>query len=132
MSLHNSRRIGLDCLVALVHVPGTGSWRWVGNTFIYIYRVLSSMLGPKLSTLYGLFSFSHLIIIIPYESIIFPHFPDKVIESQGEVKWFTLYRQGLSCWCSDRNPLASAGDTGLVPGLGRSHMLCSMWARVQQ
>ena len=44
------------------------------------------MLGPKLSTLHGLFSFSHLIIIIPYESIIFPHFTDKEIESQGEVK----------------------------------------------
>ena len=24
----------------------------------------------------------------------------------------------------DRNPLASAGDTGLIPGLGRFHMLC--------
>ena len=30
------------------------------------------------------------------------------------------------------NPLANAGDTGSSPGLGRSHMLRSNWAREPQ
>ena len=32
----------------------------------------------------------------------------------------------------DRNPLANAGDTGLIPGLGKFHMLWSIWAHVPQ
>ena len=31
-----------------------------------------------------------------------------------------------------KNPPASAGDTGLTPGLERSHMLRSNWARAPQ
>ena len=31
-----------------------------------------------------------------------------------------------------KNPPASAGDTGLIPGLGRSHMLWSNKARAPQ
>ena len=31
-----------------------------------------------------------------------------------------------------KNPPASAGDTGLTPGLGRSHMPRSNWARALQ
>ena len=31
-----------------------------------------------------------------------------------------------------RNPPANAGDTGLIPGPGRSYMLCSSQARVTQ
>ena len=31
-----------------------------------------------------------------------------------------------------KNPPANAGDTGSIPGLGRSHMLQSNWARAPQ
>ena len=31
-----------------------------------------------------------------------------------------------------KNPPASAGDTGLIPGPGRSHVLWNIWAHVPQ
>ena len=38
----------------------------------------------------------------------------------------TLFRKpsdsGLPWWCSGKNPPANAGDTGSIPGLGRSHV----------
>ena len=33
--------------------------------------------------------------------------------------------KGFPCGAVVKNPLATAGDTGLSPGLGRSHMLQS-------
>ena len=36
---------------------------------------------------------------------------------------------GLPWWRSVENLLANAGDTGSSPGLGRSHMPRSIWAR---
>ena len=40
--------------------------------------------------------------------------------------------RGLPWWQSGENLPANAGDTGLSPGLGRSHMTQSNWAREPQ
>ena len=53
----------------------------------------------------------------------------QLIESQGfpterlTKKWFKMGDGGDFCGGAvDKNPLANAGDTGSIPGLGRSHM----------
>ena len=43
-----------------------------------------------------------------------------------------MVRRGFPGGAVVGNPLANAGDMGSSPGLGRSHMLRSGWARVPQ
>ena len=53
---------------------------------------------------------------------------------QGDSSWRKLKEllQGFPGGAVVKNPPANAGDTGLSPGPGRSHILWSNWARAPQ
>ena len=48
------------------------------------------------------------------------------------VQWLRIHLLGFPGGAVVENPPANAGDTGSSPGLGRSHMLRSNWAREPQ
>ena len=41
------------------------------------------------------------------------------------LKSIKLHTLGIPWWLSGKESATNAGDTGLIPGLGRSHMLQS-------
>ena len=49
--------------------------------------------------------------------------------ARGVAKIFKKFKNGFPAGPVAKNPPANAGDTGLIPGLGRSHMPWSLLAR---
>ena len=65
-----------------------------------------------------------------YMSVLLPLLEYKILQDRDLI--LKLYFGGFPGGAVVKNPSANAGDTGSSPGLGRSHMPRSNWAREPQ
>ena len=87
-------------------------------------------MGPDKAAPESTGKFHQHLTVIPNLSFVLLPLPQSLFLSQGE--FFKLLIEGFPGGAVVESLPATAGDTGSSPGLGRSHMPRSNWAREPQ